>query len=244
MSEIINLGGFTDEIKPYLPYSFSLHEITNGRSDISEIKLINPENHVIDKIAIWIGGENILEYEGDEIDNIILPEGGLLVSKASYLTFNIKIFFNEEYIRSKCSYAMEDEYETIIEEGTELLQFKDAETDEVREGYLYSSRRERTGKKVRTLLSYPCIDLPIIECILVTARDSSGRIITPFWDTIKIEPSKDSTDYVNRLIEKHELQMKDGTSIMEHYKEGEPFIAKIKNGIQYIGNMAGKTHIF
>ena len=244
MSNIVKLGGFTDEVNPYLQQSFSLHEITNGKADISEIKLINPEKHEIDKIIISIGGQDILEYEGDEINNIVLPEGGLLVSKTLYLTCNIKIYFNEDYIKSKCIYRMEDEYETIVEEGTELLQFRDADTDEIREGYLHASRRERTGKKLRVLLSYPHIELPIIECTLVPATEATGRIVTPFWDNIRIDPANNSLDNVQHLINKYEMHMIDGSSLIEEYYKMKPFIAKIKNGIQYMGNAAGKTHAF
>lgn len=239
MSEVAKLGGFPNEVNPYLPYNFSLHEITNGKSDISEIKLINPENHEIDRIAINIGGQNVLIYKGDEIHNIILPEGGLLVSKAIYHTFNIKLYFNEDYIKDKCVYGMEDEYETIVEEGTELVQFRDADTDEIREGYLYNSRREKTGKKIKKLLHYPYLDLPTMECTLIPATEAKGRIVTPFWDKIKIDPSNYSINDVNRLIEKFELRMADGTSIIEHYENNKSFIAIIKNGIQYMDNMAG-----
>ena len=186
MSGVVKLGGFPDEVNPYLPYNFCLHEITNGKFDISEIKLINPENHEIDRIAINIGGQNVLTYKEDDINNIILPERGLLVSKATYHTFNIKIYFNEEYIRRKSVYGMEDEYETIVEEGTELLQFRDADTDEIREGYLYNSHRQKTGRKVQKLLHYPHLDLPMIECTLIPATDAKGRIVTHFWDKIRI----------------------------------------------------------
>jgi hypothetical protein len=214
------------------------------QSDVSEIKLINHELHKIDKIVISIGGEHILLYEGDEINNIKLPEGGLLISKACYLNFHIIVYFNEEYIRSKCEYGLRDEYRTVVEEGNTLLQFRDADTDEIRKGYLYTRRQERTGRKIDTLLSYPTIEMPSFECTLLRRKIDNASVTTPYWEKITIDPLKTSVNDIANLVDKFELQTDNNVSIMEQYNKGDTFVAKIKNQIKYVGNMAGKLYTF
>jgi hypothetical protein len=234
-----------ETIAPNTPYVYCLNkELNEANSDISEIKLINPENHIIDKIIISIGGEPILIYDNSEINNIKLPEGGLLISKALYFNFHITVYFNEEYIRSKYEYGLKDEYTTIVEEGNELLQFRDADTDEIREGYLHTTRKEKTGRQVETLLSYPTLEMPSFECLVFPRKIDNSILVTPYWEKIMINPSKYSAEHLAKLIEKHHLQTDDGESVIEKYNKGDTFVAKIKNQIRYVENMAGKMYIF
>jgi hypothetical protein len=76
--------------------------------DIEGIKLCDVDNHSIENLVIYIGNGIELKYEKHKLDNIELPEGGILASKILHHKFGFKFKISDEYVES---FLNKDEYD-------------------------------------------------------------------------------------------------------------------------------------
>jgi hypothetical protein len=168
-------------------------------------------------------GDVVLTYEGDHIRDLPLPEGKIYFSRTSFVTMRLKIYFNREYLDSLSEYGRYvDEYHTGETIGEELLTFKGLD-DEIYEGYLYSKRREPTGRKYREFVGYKDVYVPEIEVIMCEDDESlKGRIECEYWEKAG---EHISSDFIKTLEERGE------------FKDG-----RIKNKLRYIGGLVGKYY--
>jgi hypothetical protein len=173
--------------------------------DISSVKLLNFDNskYIIEKVTIIIGGSEMLRYRGEEINNMVLPEEGILLSRLPYHNVDIHFEFNPQYIRDNSTYVEVDEYVEEIIESDELVEFRNPETNEIYSGYKIERVRKPTGKKVKELVSRPYLKFPDIEFELKPKVEELDRIETPFWQKLLITPKDTPWEYVQNQIDKY-----------------------------------------
>ena len=247
ITQIIRLG--EREIN-HNPYRVSLTERKDGMAiprnmEISKIKFNNLNLEIVDKISIYIGGSEILSFEGNEMNNIILPEEGILLSKCIYHCVDMYFHFNKQYIKNKSKIVLEDEYETEEVETDEYVNVRNPETGEIYSTNIIKLIKRPTGKKIEVSIADPYVEIPEIEVTLMPEFESNEQIIESIiWQKYLVTPEYDTWEYVKSLIDRFELKMEDGKSIEEYYKVGKPFYAKIKNKLKYIGQMAGLAYGF
>lgn len=247
ITRIIKLG--EREIN-HNPYRVSLTERKDGMAiprnmEISKIKFNNLNLEIVDKISIYIGGSEILSFEGNEMNNIILPDEGILLSKCIYHCVDMYFHFNKNYIKSKSKIVLEDEYETEEVETDEYVNVRNPETGEIYLTNIIKLIKKSTGRKIEVSVLDPYIEIPEIEVTLIPEFESSEQIIESIiWQKYLVTPEYDTWEYVKSLIDRFELKMEDGKSVEETYKLGKPFYGKIKNKLKYIGQMAGLTYGF
>jgi hypothetical protein len=246
-SKIIRLG--EREIN-HNPFRISLTERKDGQElprnmEISGIKLHNVNLELLDSVSIYIGGSEILSFEGNEMNNIILPEDGILLSKCIYHCVDIYFHFNKQYIKNKSKIVLEDEYETEEVETDEYVYVRNPETGEIYSTNVIKLIKKPTGRKIEVSVSDPVIKIPEIEITLKPIFESSDQLIESIiWQKYLITPEYDTWEYIKSMIDRFELQMPDGSSVEEYYKKGKPFYSKIKNKLKYIGQMAGLAYGF
>jgi hypothetical protein len=213
--------------------------------DISSIKLLNFDNSnfCIEKISIIIGGSEMLRYRGEEINNMVLPEEGILLSRLPYHQVDINFEFNSQFIRDNSTYVDADEYVEEITESDELVEFRNPDTDEIYSGYKITRVRKPTESKIKRCIGNPRIKFPDIEFGIKAGVEGPERIETPFWQKVLITPKDTPWEYVQNQIDKYELHTEDKT-VLEYYQTGKPFYAKIKNTIVYIAGMGGLKYGF
>jgi hypothetical protein len=232
------------------PYRVRLTEGEYARElpknmDISSIKLLNFDNsnYAIEKISIIIGGTEMLSYRGEEINNMILPEAGILFSRLPYHNVDINFEFNPQFIRDNSTYIDADKYVEETTESDELVEFKNPETDEICSGYKITRVRKPTGSKIKRCIGNPQFKFPDIEFEFKEAVEAPEIIDTPFWQKLLITPKDTPWEYVQNQINKYELHTEDKT-VLEYYQIGKPFYAKIKNSIIYCAGMGGIKYGF
>jgi hypothetical protein len=246
MRKLIKLG--IERVIPDVPYKVCLNnngllQCVDADYDISGIKIINPEKHIIDKITINIGCKPTLIYEGDEINNIILPEGGILFSKALHTNIAIYIHFNKKYVKSKCDKMIVYKYREIEEETDKLVRLRDPDTNQIHSGYLIAKRKERLDEKEEIIGPDAPLKLPHIEfTVSLCKKKSENRILTPFWHKCYIDPTIESEEYINNLIIDRGLYTDDPGQLQECLSEKKPFIGKVRNSLVYISNICGTLY--
>ena len=246
-TKIIKLG--RQEVS-HSPFRVSLTDRRDGQSlsrnnEISSIKIHNANLNMIDKVSINIGGTEILSFEENEINNIVLPEDGILLSKCIFHTVDIYFHFNKHFLRNNSRFKIEDEYETKEIETDEVVCVKHPETGELYYTNVIKIIKNPTGRNIEVSVSDPIVEIPDIEVTLKAQFESREEIIeSVIWQKYLVTPEYDTWEYVKSLVDRFELKMEDGKSVEEYYKRDKPFYAKIKNKLKYIGQMAGLMYGF
>jgi hypothetical protein len=246
-TRIIRLG--EQEIN-HNPFRVSLTERRDGQAlprnmEIVSIKLSNVKLEMFDEVSIHIGGTKVLSFEGNEINNIILPDEGILLSKCIYHCVDIYLHFNKHYIKNKSKIILEDEYEIEEVETDEYVYVRNQESGELYSTNVIKLIKKPTGRKIEATVSDPVVVIPDIEFTLKPMFESSESLIeSVIWQKYLINPEYDNWEYIKSMIDRFELQMSDGSSVEEYYKKAKPFYAKIKNKLKYIGQMAGLAYGF
>lgn len=230
----------THKIHSTLPkYSLSLNDIVGYTYDIKSLVLVNVQNY-IESIDVVVGGVKMMSYTRSEISNNenIFPEGHFM-SKCTFHYTTLVFHYNKEYIEQRETYHYEDEYiekEVISDTQEEFYDGYDYHF-----GYPVTRTRVASGEKIRVGHGID-VEVPQMNIILEYG-DSKSQV--GYWDSVLIDPSKDEDiEYVNKLVEKHEFHMKDGTCVDDAIKSGKPFYGRVKNYIRYVEQMAAKVYCF
>lgn len=246
-TRIIRLG--KQEIN-HNPFRVSLTERRDGQAlprnmEIEKIKLHNVNLEILDEVSIHIGGTKILSFEGNEMNNIVLPEEGILLSKCVYHCVDIYFHFNKQFLKNNTKIVLEDEYETEEVETEEYVCVRNPETNEVYSTNVIKLIKKPTGRKVEVSVRDPTVGIPDIEVTLKPENESAEKIIESIiWQKYLVTPEYDTWEYIKSLVDRFELNMEDGKTVEEYYKRGKPFYAKIKNRLKYIAQMAGLAYGF
>lgn len=222
-----------DEYK--IPYS----------QDIVTFKVNNPPTH-LKRIHILIGGSRVASFDREDfIDGKNLFPEGLPVSKAYYHIVKVSFGYDHDYIHNNEESIMEDEYnEEPVLSDTE---------EEFFDGYEYTwgrrvtgYKRTPTGRQVKKVLKHAIVDTPelIIEVAEVGGATTKIPARIPVWESIVINQENFDEEYLNRLIEKHQLHIPSGEDVKEVYNKGQPFTGKVRNIIHFSNGMAGKMFVF
>lgn len=232
------------------PFRVSLTERRDGQAlprnmDIASIKLNNVDLEMLDEVSIYIGGTKVLSFEGNEMNNIVLPEEGILLSKCIYHCVDMYFHFNKQFLKNNSKTILEDEYETEEVETEDMVTVRHPETNEVFYTNIIKCEKKPTGRKMEVIISHPNIEIPDIEVTLKPEFESTEKWIESIiWQKYLVTPEYDTWEYIRSLVDRFELKMTDQKSVEEYYKEGKPFYAKIKNIIKYSGQMAGLLYSF
>jgi hypothetical protein len=248
-TEIVFIKTGKEEIN-HNPFRVNLADRRDGQSlnramDIASIKLHNVNLDIIDEVSIYIGGSKILSFEGKEINNIVLPNEGILLSKCMYHNVDIFINFNKSYIRDNSEVVIENEYETEEVKTDRIVYVKNPETGKVYPTSEFELIRKPTGRNIEVVRSYPTLEIPDVEIGLKPAFESIDKwIITPVWQKYLVTPDVDTWEFIKSLIDRFQLKTNTEVSVEELYKRGKPFYGKIRNEIKYISGMAGLAYGF
>jgi hypothetical protein len=211
--------------------------------DIASIKLHNVNLNIIDKVSIDIGGMEILSFVGDEINNIVLPDEGILSSKCIYHTIDIIFHFNKKYIDDNSTFVWEDEYVEEEIETDEIVCVRNPETGDVYHTNVIKLVKKQTGKKIKIITKPVTIEIPDIELTFKPEfKTSETWIVTPIYQKILVDPKKWKT--VEQLSKYQANTIDDEMTIEENFENGEPFHVKIRNELKYCNNLAGLAYAF
>jgi hypothetical protein len=215
--------------------------------DITGIKL-SDVNENIQEIYIMIGGQVVLRYAKKDFDNIVLPDGGLLLSKCVYHTTYIVVKYDKKYIEANTQYEVrEEEIEEDIVEDEEVT-FLGADGEYHTGRRVYRVKRS-TGKKISTAVGYNLINTPTIELAvqesIVQQESHKTPIMTPFWVKIVINPVVCDEKEFEYLKTKYNFVPDDTTiDIDTEYKNNCIITGKVRNNIVYNWSMASLETTF
>jgi hypothetical protein len=210
--------------------------------DIEGITFQNLDKNIIESATIYIGDGLEFKYENDELNNIELPEGGILASRILQHKFGIQFKIKDEYVQTMSRYVQVDEYEEIEEVGDELMMFK-TKDGTIYEGYPRKSIRRPTGKKVNILNETPTVHTPIIEFKVKKNDDTCLDTLytTVYWQTFTIDPTLFPKSYIERVRNQYCFTPDDTTIDIDTYIENKtPITGKIKVVVSYRGGYVFK----
>jgi hypothetical protein len=211
--------------------------------DISAIQINNPNLDIIDKVAIYYGSTKLMSFEGDDINNITLPEDGLLLSKTLCDDIFIVFYFNKNYIRKNTIYTLKDEYKTDECDTDQSVMVRHPETGLVICTCIVEKNKVPTGNKISIPSVFPTILIPDITLTLSPEKDIGFNHVTPYWEKRRIDPSYDPIDSVKIYENNNTLRTLDLMTIDEYYATNMPFVVKVLNKIEYNYEPVGKFRI-
>lgn len=232
------------------PFRISLVDRRDGQGatremELASIKLHNINLDIIDEVSINIGGTKILSFESSEMNNIVLPNEGIYLSKCKYHNVDLYIHYNKKYIRDNSEVVIENEYETEEVKTDRIVYVKNPETGEVYPTNEFELIKKPTGRKKEVFESYPILEIPDIELIMKPMIESSEQIISvPIWQKYLVTPEIDTWGCIKSFVDRFQLKTDTTVPVEELYKRGKPFYAKIRNELRYVGGMAGLAYGF
>jgi hypothetical protein len=210
--------------------------------DIEGISFQNLDKNIIESATIYIGDGLEFKYEKNELNNIELPEGGILASRILQHKFGIQFKIKDEYVQTMSKYVQVDEYEEVEELSDELMTFK-TKDGKIYEGYPRKSIRRPTGKKVNILNETPTVTIPVIE-FKVNKNDDTrldSMYTTLYWQKFTIEPTLFPNSYIERVRKQYCFIADDTTIDIDKYiKDKKSIRGKIKVVITYTGGYVFK----
>jgi hypothetical protein len=208
--------------------------------DIVSFSISHAPEHLT-KVHVYIGNSRVVSFDRSDITNL-LPQG-LPSSLVTYQYVDVELEYCKGYIENNESYEMVDEYE-------EKIEYSDTE-EEFYDGcdYFYGQRVHRsqvpTGRQVRKITEPATVLQPELQFTVKQSNlENNTQTTLPIWEKITIDPQTFDEDYVQRLVDKYQLQTLDGTDPCDTLKKGEPFEAKLRNAIHFSCGMASKVYVF
>jgi hypothetical protein len=184
----------------------------------------------IERIDLRVG-DVLVGTTRDPAAPMPLPAGGLKMSKIWSVYVNLIIHYKDSYIAAKCEYGDEKvPYDTIVTVDETLTEFVDAETGEIRDGYVRTTKRVPTNRTVSVLVREIEVTTPDVE---IEVRDSNPVNVeaASYWQEVRIDTDTIDPRYMERLVKIHSLTPSD-----------EPGIWKVRNVLQYMGGLAGPLY--
>jgi hypothetical protein len=211
-------------------------------SDILEMVLQDAPDYLV-KVHFCIGNQRMMTFVKDEFINKqnLFPQG-IPISLATFLYSDLEFEYDGEYIDANLTTVMVDEYIEEIEISEEEDEFFDGSD------YIYGRSVHRkmvpTGYQVSKVIKGADVTLPKVQFgVIKSDKPKTDQYDLPIWESFTIKPSEDEV-YIQRLITKYNLKMKDGSDVSNALKSGKPLEAKLQNIIRFSGGMAGKAFVF
>lgn len=224
----------TLELLPCYSYTNKIQVFPSGY-DIEGITFQNLDKTIFERVTLYIGNGIEINYNNDEFNNIILPEGGILASRILHHKFGIRFKIKEEYIQNISKYKQVDEYEEIEQVSEEIITFKTLD-GKTYEGRSYKIIRRPTGKKVHVLEEYPTIVIPSIEFKVKKTEATSIDTVytTMYWQPFTIDPIQFPTSYVKKVRNEYCFTPNNPAIDIDTYiQDGKQITGKIKVIITY-----------
>jgi hypothetical protein len=226
-------------------HSIKLNDEVPRGFDITKL-IIEDFPEYLAKVHLHIGGNHAMTFDKEDILNKqnLFPQGFPL-SLCEYMYVNVMFEYEAEYVDANVTTELVDEY-------VEEVEFSDTE-EEYYDGcdYYFGRRVHRkqvpTGRQIKQICEGAPVVIPQLTIDIVeTDKEQNTSLVLPVWDSITIDPSNPKFDerYIQRLIEGFKLHSRDGSDVMECYKNGKVVKCKLENFIRFCNSMAAKTHCF